>query len=246
MHPSARFHIQDRAEMEALVRTEGFGIVTVQTADGLRCVHAPLLIDGDRLRFHVSRSNAVHSALLAGGPALAVVNGPHAYVSPDWYGLEDRVPTWSYVAVEIEGPVRVLDPGALVQILDDMSARHEARLAPKPAWTRDRMSAGRFEGLLKGITGFELEIAAWRGTSKIDQDKPVEVRSRIAAALAERGDAGMANLYSSPAFAGEGDQPKAGGGARAERADLASPSASLRAPPPRDARSPSPKNPGED
>ena len=100
MHPNRKFHIADRAEMEAIVRDEGFGVVVVQTPEGLRCVHAPLLLDGDLLRFHVSRGNQVHEALLAEGPALAVVNGPHAYVSPDWYGLEDRVPTWSYVAVE--------------------------------------------------------------------------------------------------------------------------------------------------
>jgi transcriptional regulator len=187
--------MHDRAEMEALVRAEGFGIVTVLTQNGLRCVHAPLLLDGGRLLFHVSRGNEVHSALLAGGPALAVVNGPHAYVSPDWYGLDDRVPTWSYVAVEMEGPVRTLDEAALVRLLDATSAEHEARLTPKPAWTRDQMSAGRFDSLLKGITGFALEIAAWRGTLKIDQDKPAEVRSRIGAALATRGDFPMAALY---------------------------------------------------
>ena len=36
------------------------------------------------------------------------------------------------------------------------SARHEARLAPKPAWTRDKMSPGRFEAMLKAIVGFEM------------------------------------------------------------------------------------------
>jgi len=105
------------------------------------------------------------------------------------------VPTWSYVAVEMEGPVRPLDREALIRMLDDMSTEHEARLAPKPAWTRDKMSEGRFEGLLKAISGFELEIASWRGTSKIDQDKPAEVRSRVGDAMAARGDQGMARLY---------------------------------------------------
>jgi transcriptional regulator len=203
MHPNRKFHMHDRAEMASLVRAAGFGMVMAQTAQGLRCVHAPLLLDGDRLRFHVARGNAVHAALVAGQEALAVVNGPHAYVSPDWYGLDDRVPTWSYVAVEMEGPVHALAEAGLVRLLDDMSLEHEARLAPKPAWTRDKMSAGRFEGLLKAITGFELRIEAWRGTSKIDQDKPAEVRVRVGAAMAERGDVEMAALYKAPA-SGEG------------------------------------------
>ncbi|MGZ8298791.1 MAG: FMN-binding negative transcriptional regulator [Allosphingosinicella sp.] len=192
MHPNRKFHIQDREAMAALVRELGFGILFVSTPDGPRAVHVPVLVDGDRLRFHVSRGNAVHGALAAGAEALFVASGPHAYISPEYYGLEDRVPTWNYVAVELEGPVRPLEPEALVRLLDDMSADREARLAPKPPWTRARMSEGRFEGLLKSIGGFEMHVAAWRGTAKVDQDKPQEIRNRIADALAGRGEREMA------------------------------------------------------
>jgi transcriptional regulator len=192
MHPNRKFHIQDREAMAALVGELGFGILFVSTSEGPRAVHVPVLLDGDRLRFHVSRGNAVHATLLAGADALFVASGPHAYISPEWYGLEDRVPTWNYVAVELEGPVAPLDSEALAGLLDAMSAEQEARLAPKPAWTRARMSEGRFEALLKSITGFEMRIAAWRGTAKVDQDKPQAVRDRIAEALAERGEPDMA------------------------------------------------------
>jgi transcriptional regulator len=193
MHPSPKFHLQDQAEMAALVRETGFGLVIVQADEGLRAVHVPLLLDGERLLFHLSKRNAVHAALAAGCDALVVVDGPHAYVSPDWYGLDDRVPTWNYVAVELAGPVRPLEPDALVRLLDQLSDENERQLAPKPIWTRERMGAGKFDALLKAITGFEMGIAEWRGTAKIDQDKPAEVRERIAAALDSRGDGAMAN-----------------------------------------------------
>jgi transcriptional regulator len=192
MHPNRKFHIADRDSMAALVRELGFGVLFVATGDGPRAVHVPVLLDGGRLRFHVSRGNLVHSALGAGGEALFVATGPHAYVSPEDYGLEDRVPTWNYVAVELQGPVRTLDPGELIRLVDDLSAEREARLAPKAPWTRDKMSPGRFEGLLKAIAGFEMQVAEWRGTAKIDQDKPGEVRARIADALAARGEGDMA------------------------------------------------------
>ena len=194
MHPNRKFHIADKAEMAAMLRELGFGILVVQTAEGLRAVHVPVLLEGERLLFHVSKGNLVHAALAAGAEALFVANGAHAYVSPEDYGLEDRVPTWSYVAVEVNGPVRPLGREDLVALLDAMSAEREARLAPKQPWTRDKMTPGRFEGLLKAIKGFALEIAEWRGTAKIDQDKPVEVRANVAAALESRGEAEMAAL----------------------------------------------------
>jgi transcriptional regulator len=194
MHPNRKFHIDSREEMAAFVREAGFGALVVATEDGLRAVHVPVLIDGGALRFHVSKGNAVHSALSGGCEALFVANGPHAYISPEYYGLDDRVPTWSYVAVELNGPVRRLGEEALVAMLDDLSAEFEARLAPKPPWQRGKMMPGRFEGLLKGIAGFEMTVREWRGTRKLDQDKPDEVRERLAAALAERGEARMAGL----------------------------------------------------
>ena len=194
MHPNRKFQIGDREEMAALVRSIGFGPLVVPTPEGLRAVHVPVLLDGDRLRFHVSRGNAVHATLAAGCEALFIADGAHAYVSPDWYGLPDRVPTWSYVAVELNGPVRPLGGEALLRLLDDLSAEHEARLAPKAPWSRENMSSDRFDTLFRAIGGFEMEIAAWRGTAKVDQDKPPEVRERIADGLAARGEAAMAAL----------------------------------------------------
>jgi transcriptional regulator len=198
MHPNRKFHIESRDEMAALVRALGFGIVVAPTEQGLRAVHVPLRLEGERLLFHVSRGNQVHSALAAGCEALCVVNGAHAYVSPDDYGMEGRVPTWSYVAIELNGPVRPLGEDALVGLLDAMSADNEARLAPRPPWTRDQLPAGRFEAMVKAIAGFEMEIADWRGTAKIDQDKPDEVRARVADALQSRGEDDLASLYARP------------------------------------------------
>ncbi len=110
--------------------------------------------------------------------------GPDAYISPDWYGTDDQVPTWNYLAVEAEGPLRPLDETELVALLDDLSAAHEARLAPKPPWTRAKMTPGRFEGMLKAIVGYELAIEDLRGTRKLGQNKDEATRRAAAAGLA--------------------------------------------------------------
>jgi len=192
MHPNRLFHIGEPAAMAAMVRDLGFGTLVAPAPDGLRAVHVPVLIDGDRLRFHVSRSNHLHAALVGGVEALFVATGPSAYISPDWYGLADKVPTTNYVAVELNGPVRPLDREGLVALLDGLSAAGEARLAPKRPWTRAKMTDGVFEKMLNAITGFEMTIRDWRGTAKLGQDKPAAARAGAADALAALGDLRMA------------------------------------------------------
>jgi transcriptional regulator len=168
MHPNRGFAWDDREAMLGFVADIAFCTIFVA---GPHVVHAPVVVDApDRLRFHVSRGNRA-TAALDGARGLLSCLGPDAYISPDWYGTADQVPTWNYLAVECEGPLRRLDDDGLTRLLDDLSAAHEARLAPKPAWTRAKMTSGRFDAMLKAITGFEMTIEDLRGTRKLGQNK---------------------------------------------------------------------------
>jgi transcriptional regulator len=180
MHPNRAFAWQDRDAMLAFLADIAFCTIC---AEGPVLVHAPVIVAGpDRLRFHLSRGN--RAAAMAGGRAIVSCLGPDAYISPDWYGSPDQVPTWNYLAVEAEGPLRRLDDEDLPQLLDDLSAAHEARLAPKPAWTRAKMAPDRFEGMLKAIVGYELTVEDLRGTRKLGQNKTIEERIGAAEGLA--------------------------------------------------------------
>ena len=59
--------------------------------------------------------------------------GPDAYVSPDWYGAADQVPTWNYLSVEAEGPVAAMDEAGLVDLLDRLSAQEAGALGKNAA-----------------------------------------------------------------------------------------------------------------
>lgn len=179
MHPNRGFAWEDREAMLAFVADIAFATIA---AEGPVLVHAPVLVSGpDRLRFHISRGNR---ATLDDKRAIVSVLGPDAYISPDWYNVADQVPTWNYLAVEAEGPLRRLDEAELAELLDGLSAAHEARLAPKPEWTRAKMTPGRFEGMLKAIIGYELAIEDLRGTRKLGQNKGEGQRLAAAAGLA--------------------------------------------------------------
>lgn len=194
MHPNALFRSEDRALMAALVEEVGFGMIFAATPNGPRVAHTPLLLTGDgALQFHLSRGNAL-ARHIDGTTVLALVNGPDAYVSPRWYDNQGEVPTWNYIAVELEGRVRRMDDDGLTGFLETLSHQREARLAHGAPWTMDKTPAATLAKLKAGIVGFELEIQAWRPTFKLSQNKPADERERIAAGLEAEGAPAMAQL----------------------------------------------------
>lgn len=194
MHPNPLFRVEDRALLEALIEEIGFGMVFAQTPDGPRVAHVPLVSTGDgAVQFHLARGNAL-ARHVAGGTALAVVNGPDAYVSPRWYADRGQVPTWNYVALELEGPVRRMDEDGLAGLLDAIGEKRESRIAGGEPWRPGEVPPEVWNGLARGIVGFELEVLAWRPTFKLSQNKPVEERLRVASALEAQGSPAIAAL----------------------------------------------------
>ncbi|RJF93914.1 FMN-binding negative transcriptional regulator [Sphingomonas cavernae] len=194
MHPNPQFRWEDRDALRGFVTEIGFGALFAATPDGPRVAHVPtVFLDDATLGFHVARGNGI-ARHLDGATALYVVQGPEAYISPDWYGMEDQVPTWNYLAVELEGQVRKMEREQLVEQIDRLSGVHEARLAPKPTWTPAKMTPGLVDKMLGAITGYTLEITAWRGTKKLGQNKPAAARNAAADALEMAGNRAMAHL----------------------------------------------------
>ncbi|MBB6427962.1 FMN-binding negative transcriptional regulator [Sphingopyxis sp. JAI128] len=195
MHPNSAFRPKQGDLAELLVREIGFAAIFAATPDGPRVAHAPVVLsdDGRALQFHLARGNAL-TRHLDGATALAVVQGPDAYVSASWYADADQVPTWNYVAVEMEGVARRLDDTELVAQLHTLSARHETRVGADPPWTRDKMNPALFGKMTGAIVGFEMRIAAWRPTIKLSQNKSADERDRVVAGLEATGHGALAQL----------------------------------------------------
>jgi len=170
MHPNPAFRWTDRKEMLDFVGEQSFAHIFTASDAGQFVVHAPLIVRGESVMFHVSRRNRI-AAHLSGRPVLISVLGRHAYQSANWYASDDQVPTWHYEAVEIEGVARELSEEELVALVDTLSDVMEHRYSPEAPWTRARMSPGKFEALTKAIIGFEVQPAEIRGTRKFNQSK---------------------------------------------------------------------------
>lgn len=190
MHPNARFAVRDREALLALAGKIAFGRIFLTTPDGPRVAHAPVLRDGNVLRFHVANGNALRRHL-DGARALVLFEGPNAYLSANWYAdVRGAVPTWNYVSVECEGPARELDRDGLVAILDDLSERLEPRVGEN--WTRAKMEPARFDAMLGAITGFKLAVEDVRGTRKLSQNKSDAEAEHVIAGFERSGAHDMA------------------------------------------------------
>ena len=186
MHPNPVFHGADTAQNLAFARERAFGVLAVSAEEAPLISHVPFLIsqEGAWADLHLVRSNPIVRALKEARPAKLAVSGPDGYVSPDWYGVPDQVPTWNYVAVHLTGELELRPEEELRGLLDRQSAFYEARLAPKPPWTTAKMDAAALGRMMRMIVPARMRITGVDGTWKLSQNKPDGARAAAAEAIA--------------------------------------------------------------
>ncbi len=180
------------AALDALLRRDPFVTLVSQHDGAPFATHLPVLTRhvGDRrvLVGHWAKPNPQWRSI-EGQRVLAIVHGPHAYVSPRWYPDPQRaVPTWNYAAAHLHGAVRlVTDEAELLRLVDALAQRFETVDAPWRLADADP-AAPR---MVAGIVGFELEVERAEVKLKLSQNHvPERVSGAIAGLRAEGGAAG--------------------------------------------------------
>ncbi|MGV6805807.1 MAG: FMN-binding negative transcriptional regulator [Ruegeria sp.] len=178
MHPNPAFRAEDRARHIDFARERGFGVLAVSTEEAPLISHVPFLLseDGTVAELHLVRSNPITRVLTGPKAARIAVSGPDGYISPDWYGVEDQVPTWNYVAVHLTGQMEMLPNERLRDLLDRQSAFFEERLQPKPPWRADKMDSHALERMMRMIVPCRMHVTEIDGTWKLNQNKPEAAR----------------------------------------------------------------------
>jgi transcriptional regulator len=184
MHPNPAFRQTDADQALRFACEVGFGVLAVNGPEGPLLAYIPFVLEGRTALLHLVRSNPICRALGDGAPATLAVSGPHGYVSPDWYGLDDQVPTWNYVAVHLKGHLRPTAPETLDHHIAALSEAFETRLRPKQPWTLDKMTPEALERMKRGILPFALDILDVQSTYKLGQNKPAAAIQGAAQGLA--------------------------------------------------------------
>jgi transcriptional regulator len=165
--------------MRALMRAHPLATLVAQCESELVANHIPVQTLDDPaplgcIRGHIARANPLWRNYRSETQALAIFEGPQAYISPSFYPSKfqtgEVVPTWNYAVVHASGTLKFIqDTNWLREFVAGLTATHEApRAAP---WKIDDAPPSYIDKMLKLIVGFEFSITALQGKWKVSQNR---------------------------------------------------------------------------
>lgn len=142
---------------------------------------------------HFARANLHWREIGHETPALLIVTGADAYVSPTWYAAKAEhgkvVPTWNYSTVHLTGLARIHDdPAWLRMAVEELTDEHE-RTREHP-WRVTDAPSSYVDGQLRGIVGVELTVTRVEGKAKLSQNRSRADREGVVAGLRRSGRPG--------------------------------------------------------
>jgi transcriptional regulator len=186
-----RFNVMDADDVRPFVHAVAAAQLVTVGEDGVPdATFLPVLWEGDRLVGHVARANSHWRRIADGSPALAIVTGPDAYVSPSWYATKAEhgkvVPTWNYSVVHLRGSITVHDDPEWVRALvTRLTDRHEQPRAEP--WAVSDAPPDYIDKNLRTIVGIEMVVSSVEAKAKLSQNRSEEDRAGVAVGLAAEG-----------------------------------------------------------
>ena len=192
MYIPPAFCMEDLGDIHAVMREARSATLVTATAEGLIGTPLPVLIEASEGKYgtlyaHVARAN-VQWTLAPTCEAMAIFNGPEAYVTPSWYATKQEshkvVPTWNYVAIHAYGPVEFFDdPDRLLDVVTRLTNRHEQ--ARQDRWAVTDAPPDFIKSQLKGIVGLRIPITRLDGKRKMSQNRNAADRAGVVRGLLE-------------------------------------------------------------
>ena len=197
MYSPSAFEVRDAAEIQAFIRSHGFGIVVSLGAEGIEETHTPMFLsdDGRTLFGHIAKANGQWKGWATQPRVKMLFHGPHAYVSPRYYASSFNVPTWNYTAVSVAGTISVIgDLAGQKEFLHRLVGQYEGGCPD--SWTLDEAD-GRMMRLFDAIVCFRVAVEKVEAKFKLNQNKSPEDQEAVIARLRQTGlamDADVAAL----------------------------------------------------
>ena len=195
MRHTPSYLLTDPAEVKRLIRDNPWMTYVSPASTGLVASHYATLLeetddDSITLVSHFGRPDEVAHEL-GQHEVLVIVQGPHGYISPNWYAEGDFIPTWNHVTAHLYGVPEILSDEENFRILGDLVDHFERRMPTPVSLDIDRGKAAR---IARGTVGLRLRVTRFDARAKLSQNKAPEVRAQIVAALSGDGPYAHADL----------------------------------------------------
>ncbi|TAN79893.1 MAG: FMN-binding negative transcriptional regulator [Magnetospirillum sp.] len=201
MYRPAHFAEDHPETLHQAIRQIGLANLITVGPDGIEANPVPMVIDPSPAPFgtlygHVARANRQWTH---GGDALAIFQGPDAYVTPSWYpgktAAGKAVPTWNYVTVHARGRLEAIEePERLLRILARLTNHFEAGRS-KP-WAVTDAPHDFVMAQMTAIVGFALPITRLEGKWKLSQNRTPEDQAGVRDGLRRDGKTVIAEVMS--------------------------------------------------
>jgi transcriptional regulator len=193
MYQPDHFHVNDAAQMHALMRERPFAALVSAGPAGLYGSHLPTVLkdEGDFgvIECHLARANPHCTELAAVSEALMIFQGPEGYITPNWYTTKTEtgkvVPTWNYAVVHAYGRPEVKDDAQwLRRHVGELTAQQEK--AEARPWKVSDAPEHYIEVMLRGIVGFRFVVTRLEGKWKMSQNREIPDRVGVVEGLRQR------------------------------------------------------------
>lgn len=180
----------DVGEIRRLIDLNPWVTLVSQTDDGLVASHYAVMLDDTRddltIVGHVGKPD---DAILGLGDRelLVVVQGPHGYITPRWYGDVPAVPTWNFVSAHLSGIPELLSAEENLRVLERLVERFEGDGDDARGLYAVPNDAAFVERLERGTMGFRLTPTRVTAKRKLSQNRPAEVVETIIDGLTAEG-----------------------------------------------------------
>jgi len=202
MYTPQHFQKDESAYLEIIKKYNFATLIHISDDHQVRTVRVPVLLEGlddtRVLKGHVAFHNPIWKQTNSLHNVLVCFDGPHAYISPQWYWSEQRqkgtaVPTWNYVTVNVSGKITwIEDFDRKVILLDALSEKHEGARKRKDKhqngdWKVGYIQPEILKGMVANIVAFEIKIEKIEGSIKMSQNKSEENKISVMQNLIDHG-----------------------------------------------------------
>lgn len=191
MYDIGYFKAAEKEEILAFMQAFSFATVIGTNEQVPVATHLPLQIieenDSIILSGHLMRKSAHHVAFEKNNQVLVIFQSEPAYIHSSWYENPAQASTVNYMAVHAAGEIVFGDEAQTLAAIKNITDTHLGEHGPG---SYSSIPEAYITQHVKAIVSFSIKISALQHVFKLSQNKSLEDRTNIIAALEKRGGSG--------------------------------------------------------